>query len=104
MTEKPPAQPLPLDAAVALPQHAVYRSFPSETVVLNLETGKYHGLNPTAGRMLEALERCGTVRAAAAWTARESGQPIDRVEEDLFELCRALLDRDLIRIGDVDGA
>ena len=35
-------------------------SFALETVVVNLERGVYHGLNPTAGRMLEALERAST--------------------------------------------
>ena len=45
-----------LTCKVTVPQHVVYRSFPTETVVLNLNTGKYHGLNATAGRMLDELE------------------------------------------------
>ena len=45
-----------LASRARLPQHVVHRSFVAETVVLNLRTGKYHGLNPTAGRMLEALD------------------------------------------------
>lgn len=92
-----------LGADVALPQHVVYRSFPSETVILNLETGKYHGLNPTAGRMLEALESCGSVRGAAAQAARLYEQPLEVVEDDLCDLCEALLDRDLLRIESADG-
>ena len=39
-----------LQLNVKLPQHVVYRDFVSETVLLNIQTGKYHGLNPTAGR------------------------------------------------------
>src|SRR3990170_1998979 len=38
-----------------LPDHVVVRTFVLETVVLNLETGQYHGLNPTAGTILEML-------------------------------------------------
>jgi DNA-binding CsgD family transcriptional regulator len=45
------------ETRVRVPQHVVHRAFPARTVVLNLETGKYHGLNPTAGRMLTALEQ-----------------------------------------------
>jgi len=90
-----------LDARVAVPQHVVYRSFPSETVVLNLNTGKYHGLNATAGRMLETLERSASVRAAALTLAAEYEQPAEILERDLCALCRALLQRGLV---EVDGS
>jgi hypothetical protein len=42
-----------------VPPHVVYRNLVSETVVLDLKAGVYYGLNSTAGRMLEALERDG---------------------------------------------
>jgi len=86
------------EAKVRVPQHVVYRSFPSETVVLNLNTGKYHGLNATAGRMLDALQKATSVRAAAAAVAGDYEQPHELVEQDMCELCRLLLDRGLIEI------
>ena len=52
-----------LDRAFRLPDHVVYRSFALETVVVNLERGVYHGLNPTAGRMLESLEQAPSARS-----------------------------------------
>ena len=82
----------------AVPQHVVYRSLPSETVVLNLQTGRYHGLNPTAGSMLEALERTACLRDAAAAVAEEYTQPPAIVERDMRELCDALLARGLIEL------
>jgi hypothetical protein len=85
---------------VAVPQHVVFRSFPTETVVLNLQTGKYHGLNPTAGKMLEALAAAGSVRKAAAKIAREYGRAQDATETDMCNLCHALLERELIEIDD----
>jgi hypothetical protein len=85
-------------AKIKVPQHVVYRSFPSETVVLNLQTGKYHGLNPTAGRMLDALVKASCMREAAAAVADGYGQPQDVVEKDMREICRLLLDRGLIEI------
>ncbi len=87
-----------LVARVKVPQSVVFRSFPSETVVLNLETGKYHGLNPTAGRMLEALAETGSVRGAGELMASEYERPREEVEADLRDLCRALLERGLIEI------
>jgi hypothetical protein len=91
-----------LEERVRVPQSVVYRSFPSETVVLNLETGKYHGLNPTAGRMLEVVSAADSVRAAAAELAVEYGRPAAEIEDDLCGLCRSLLERKLIEI-DGDG-
>jgi hypothetical protein len=87
-----------LSATVRLPQHVVFRSFPSETVMLNLQTGKYHGLNGTAGRMLEELERTPRVRDAAAVLAENFDQTRDTIERDLCLLCRSLLERGLIEI------
>lgn len=93
--------PLPLTANVRVPQHVVYRSFPSETVVLNLQTGKYHGLNATAGRMLGELERAGSVREAVSALAADYDRPAEAIERDVRQLCHLLHERGLIEI---DGA
>jgi hypothetical protein len=98
-----PSQTNLLKARIKLPQHVVYRTFPSETVVLNLETGKYHGLNPTAGRMLETLERAESVLDAATVAAGEYEQPQATTERDMCELCSSLLERGLIEIDRGDG-
>jgi hypothetical protein len=87
-----------LDAQVAVPHHVVHRAFPTETVVLNLETGKYHGLNPVAGRMLEILEQLGSVSESAIRLAREFEQPLERIEQDLSRLCADLHERGLIEV------
>lgn len=73
----------------------VYRRLPTETVVFNLQTGKYHGLNATAGNMLETLEQASCLRDAAAG---EYGQPQAVVEQDMCELCEGLLARGLIEL------
>ncbi len=56
-----PSTPAVLAATARMPAHVVYREFPAEVVLLNLQTGRYHGLNPTAGRMLRALEERGLI-------------------------------------------
>jgi len=89
-----------LEARIRVPQHVVYRTFPTETVVLNLQTGKYHGLNVTAGSILEALENAPCMRDAAAGVAERYDQPQAVVEKDMCELCHLLLDRGLIEIDD----
>ena len=93
-----------LASRARLPQHVVHRSFVAETVVLNLRTGKYHGLNPTAGRMLEALEATDSVAAAVPGLAEEYGVEPAQIEADLIQLCRGLLERGLIEISDAQPA
>ena len=87
-----------LQLNVAVPRHVVFRDFVSETVLLNIQTGQYHGLNPTAGRMLAVLEKVPSVEAAATQLAREFEQPVEVIREDLAEFCRSLLDRQLLEI------
>ena len=85
-----------LQTRVTVPEHVVYRDFPNETVVLNLESGQYHGLNATAARMLEALRESDSVAAARDALARELEQPPDVIERDLLVLLRSLAERGLI--------
>ena len=58
------------------PEHVVFRSFAQETVVLNLDTGTYHGLDPVGGRLLEILPLVGDVREAVAKIAEEYSTPV----------------------------
>jgi hypothetical protein len=92
-----------LSSRARLPQHVVHRSFVAETVVLNLRTGKYHGLNPTAGRMLEVLETAPTVGAAVNELTDEYGLERERIQSDLLALTRGLLKRGLIETADDDA-
>ncbi len=81
----------------------MFRQFPSETVVLNLQTGLYHGLNPTAGRMLEALVAEGDVASVSAMLAAEYEVPVERVREDVERLVDQLLERQLVVERAADG-
>jgi hypothetical protein len=92
-----------LEARARLPQHVVHRSFVSETVILNLRTGRYHGLNPTAGKMLEALEAAPTVGDAVPVLADEYGLERSQIQSDLVALTRGLLERGLIVTADEDA-
>lgn len=91
-----------LAGRVRVPDNVVYRTFVYETVVLNLQTGKYHGLNQTAGRMLEVLERSPTVGDAASKLAAELSRPLGEIEVDMCELCIGLAERGLIDLESSD--
>jgi Coenzyme PQQ synthesis protein D (PqqD) len=86
-------------ATVTLPRHVVHRPFPTETVILNLETGQYHGVNPTGGRMLAVLLERGEVRSAAEALAAEFKRPLDEIAADVCAFCRELAARGLIELS-----
>ena len=67
-------------------------------VVLNLQTGQYHGLNRSGSRMLEVLSEVGDFDSAAGLLANEFARPVAEIYEDLAELCDALAKRALVEI------
>jgi hypothetical protein len=85
-----------LAGRVRVPEHVVYRDFAEETVILNLESGMYHGLNPTAAKMVTTLAASASVDAAIETLVTEFGQPREVIERDVLTLCRTLGERGLI--------
>jgi hypothetical protein len=88
----------PQTSRACVPDHVVYRTFATETVVLNLETGTYHGLNPTGGRMLDLLSQDQSLGEASRRLAEEYGRPVAEIERDLASFFSDLLERGLIEL------
>jgi Coenzyme PQQ synthesis protein D (PqqD) len=87
-----------VNARVSLPEHVVYREFPAETVMLNLETEQYYGLNSTAGAMLASLAQTGEVAATVEEMVERFQRPTEEIERDLAQLCDQLSERGLIEV------
>ena len=85
-----------LDRRFQVPEHVVSRAFEQQTVLLNLQSGTYHGLNRVAMRMLEASGAAPIPRAVIGDLAAEYDQPASVIERDLVELLQGLADRGLI--------
>ena len=83
---------------ISIPSDVVRRAFGEETVLLNLGTGHYHGLNETGGYMLDLLERNGDAVATAQQVSKELDAPLEVVTRDLAELCQRLAERGLIAV------
>ena len=64
--------------------------------MLNLETGRYHGLNKTAGAMLAALDATGSIRGALQSLCETFPEARDRLEQDLLKFCEDAQRRGLI--------
>jgi hypothetical protein len=88
-----------LNARATVPDHVVHRSFEAETLLLNLDTGQYHGLNQTGGRMLELLdENEGHIGTAIERLAAENDLAPDDIADDLATFCADLHERGLIEV------
>jgi len=87
-----------LDQRAVIPEHVVHRAFAAETVLLNLQTGKYHGLNPSGGRMLELIERHGTLSVVADKLSEIYSRPLEQMQADLRVFCGDLVSRGLITL------
>lgn len=85
-----------LASRAELAERVVFRAFAAETVVLNLDTGRYHSLNPTGGRMLDALVDSPSVDAAGHKLAGRYERPPSEINDDLCDFCLALQSRGLI--------
>jgi hypothetical protein len=88
-----------LSSHARVPEHVVYRTFVNETVVLDLETGRYQGVNVTGGRILDLLAAGRSVGSAAQELAEEYSRPLGEVEQDVCRFCSDLLRRGLIEVG-----
>ena len=81
-----------------VPPHVVFRVLAHETVLLNVNTGQYHGLDQVSGRFFETIKDSPDLQTACAALAKEYGQPAERIETDLATFCADLQDLGLIEL------
>ena len=93
-----PQPPISPRSVVEVPAHVVFRAFAEETIMLNLQTGTYHGLNPTATRMLETLRDGRLIADAAAAIAAHYGEDPTMVQADMLAFCDGLIERGLLTV------
>jgi coenzyme PQQ synthesis protein D (PqqD) len=85
---------------IRLCENVAHRSFGEETVLLNLDTGQYHGLRGSGGRMLEVLVAQSDLDESARQIAAEFDAPLEKVRHDIEVLCEGLAQRALVTIED----
>lgn len=78
----------------------VAREVGGETVLLDLSSGQYFGLDTIGGRIWELLsERGQTLKELCDQIEAEFDAPRDRIEADLIVLAKQLSDQELIAAG-----
>ena len=86
-----------LDAKLTIPPQVMSRLVGGETVILDLESGMYFGLDGVGKRIWDSLSDGNTLAETAAVIAAEYDVDESRAESDLLAFTNELLERGLIR-------
>lgn len=82
-----------------MPASVLVRKLDDESVLLDLETEQYYGLDQVGTRMLEALCKSGSVETASEELADEYDVELETLREDLRDLAEKLVARGLLRVS-----
>lgn len=86
------------DAYLKIPEQVVTRSIGDETVLLNLASGTYFGLDPVGSRFLELLAAESALAAVIARMLEEFEVSEAQLETDLLQLANEMLASGLLEV------
>ena len=81
---------------VVVPAHVLVRHLDGESVLLNLETEKYFGLDATGTRMWEVATQSASLEAAYVALAQEFDVEPEVLRSNLAELMARLIENGLL--------
>jgi len=85
-----------------IPSHVLIRFLEQESVLLNLDTERYFGLDAVGTRMWQVVTTSRTVEAALAPLAEEYDAPLETLRTDLANLLQHLVKNGLIAMQPAD--
>jgi hypothetical protein len=86
-----------LSDKVTIPAEVMARQVGEETVILDLASGTYFGLDPVGARIWQLLSEGRALAEVCEAMLAEYEVSRDEIERDLSELLDALVDKGLIR-------
>ncbi len=87
-----------LDTRVRAGKDVLFRNLGGESVLLNLQTGKYYGLDEVGTRMWTLLTEYGQVEPAFRALLEEYDVAEDQLQQDLCRFVEELISRQLLEI------
>src|SRR5271157_4809338 len=90
---------MPFANRVVVPKHVLVRHLDGESVMLNLETEKYFGLDATGTRMWQLVTAAPSVDAAYVQLLEEFEVEPELLRTHLTELLSRLLENGLLSIA-----
>ena len=83
---------------VTIPEQVMARQVGEETVILDLVSGTYFGLDPVGARIWQLLGEGRTLAEVCESMLVEYEVSRDEIERDVNELLAALVDKSLIKV------
>ena len=83
---------------VTSPDQVMARQVGEETVILDLASGTYFGLDPVGARIWQLLGEGMTLAEVCESILAEYAVSQDEIERDLGDLLAALVDKELIKL------
>jgi hypothetical protein len=88
-----------LSDKLTIPTEVMARQVGNETVVLNLASGMYFGLDPVGARMWELLGESRTLAEVCVQVASEYEVKAEELEQDVLDLTGQLLAHGLVLVS-----
>lgn len=92
--------PLSLSARISVPSEVMISTVGDESVILNLNSERYFGLDAVGTRMWAALTDADTLQAAYEELLREYDVDADVLRHDLINLVTTLKEHGLVEVSD----
>lgn len=87
-----------LDTRITIPQGVLFRDLDGEAVLLELDSGRYFGLNETGTRMWLLLQEHGSVEPALRAMLGEFDVAEDHLRREMLSFVDALCAQRLVEI------
>jgi hypothetical protein len=88
--------PLSLDSRVSVSDDAVFRELGGESVIVNLDSGIYYGLDPVGTRFWQLIDAHGQLNSVFEAALEEFDVEPERLQHDLLQLVTELVSRQLV--------
>ena len=89
-----------LKSRISVGHNVQFQEVDGEAVLLNLESGKYFGLDQVGTRMWQLLTEHGQVESALRLLLQEYDVTEDRLQQDLIALIDQLASHGLAQVAD----
>ena len=87
-------------AKISVPEQVLVRTFKNESVLLNLDTECYHGLDDVGTRMWQALSQSENIQAAFEALLPEYEVDGATLHKDLEAFIESMVERGLVEVID----
>ena len=94
-----PSMSISFSDRVKIPDDVLISKLQEESVILNLDSERYYGLDDVGTRFLAVLTTSESIEAAHETLAREYDVDPQTLRQDLLELVQSLIDQGIIQVN-----